>query len=178
MKAPPAGVLLIGFGNPGRLDDGLGPAAAAALERLGIPGVTVDADYQLSVEDAEAASRFALVLFVDADVAAGEPFGVQAVEPERGASFSSHSVRPAAVIGLSRELFGGRAAAFVIGIRGYEFDGFGERLSTAARQNLDAAVRFLEALLRRGDVDAMIAELNNRARGSTHGDQRCATGNT
>ena len=36
--------LLIGYGNPGRLDDGLGPALAEAVAKLAIPGVTVEAD--------------------------------------------------------------------------------------------------------------------------------------
>ena len=53
-RKAPRKVLLIGYGNPGRLDDGLGPALAAAVEKLAIPGVTVDADYQLNVEDAAA----------------------------------------------------------------------------------------------------------------------------
>jgi DNA-binding response OmpR family regulator len=44
-------VLVIGYGNPGRLDDGLGPALAETLQRLDLPGVTVDADYQLTAED-------------------------------------------------------------------------------------------------------------------------------
>ena len=34
-------MLLLGYGNPGRLDDGLGPALAAQVERLALPGVTV-----------------------------------------------------------------------------------------------------------------------------------------
>ena len=44
--------LVLGFGNPGRLDDGLGPAVVEALRAYELPGVTMDADYQLRVEDA------------------------------------------------------------------------------------------------------------------------------
>lgn len=43
-------ILLIGYGNPGRGDDGLGPALAAAIEAMELPGVTVEADYQLMVD--------------------------------------------------------------------------------------------------------------------------------
>ena len=35
-----ARVLVIGYGNPGRWDDGLGPALAAELGGLGLPNVT------------------------------------------------------------------------------------------------------------------------------------------
>ncbi len=45
-------VLVIGFGNPAREDDGIGPAVADRLEESGIDGVVVDADYQLTVENA------------------------------------------------------------------------------------------------------------------------------
>ena len=57
--------LLIGFGNPGRKDDGLGPMLARILERDGIAGLDVDSDYQLTVEDAEAVARYDEVVFAD-----------------------------------------------------------------------------------------------------------------
>jgi hydrogenase maturation protease len=158
----PAGVLVIGIGNPGRLDDGLGPAAAAAIEAQAPPGVTVDADYQLNVEDAERLGRYRLVLFIDADAAGGEPFSVHRVHPRRPVSFSTHSVEAEEVVHLAREMFGATAAAYMIGIRGYAFDGFGEQLTPAARGNLAAAVAFVMGLLHLGDVDAMAAQLEQR----------------
>ena len=60
-------ILLIGYGNPGRLDDGLGPAFAKAVEALHTPGVTVEANYQLAVEDAHAVAQHEIVVFADAD---------------------------------------------------------------------------------------------------------------
>ncbi len=158
----PAGVLLIGYGNPGRLDDGLGPAAAAVIEKLGLSGVTVEADYQLVVEDAELAGRHELVIFVDADVAAAEPFEVRPVQPREGAGFSTHSVSPEELMHLARQLFSAAATAFVVAIRGYEFDGFGEGLSDKARENLTAGEAFLAELLGCGNVKQMIAELEKR----------------
>ena len=69
-----AKVLVIGYGNPGRLDDGLGPALAAAIESAAPAGVTVDADYQLTVEDAAAVAEHDVVVFADAAVDGPEPF--------------------------------------------------------------------------------------------------------
>ena len=44
-------VLLYGYGNPGRLDDGLGPALARELAaRHPAEGVTIETGYQLQVE--------------------------------------------------------------------------------------------------------------------------------
>ena len=55
--------LFIGYGNPGRLDDGLGPAMAEAVEKLNLPGVVTDSDYQLTVEDAAEVAKYDLVIF-------------------------------------------------------------------------------------------------------------------
>ena len=69
-------VLLIGYGNPAREDDGLGPAAAQAIEKLGIEGVSVDSNYQLTVEDAASAAHHDVVVFVDATTQGKDPGAV------------------------------------------------------------------------------------------------------
>ena len=157
--APPVGpgmsgkntVLLIGYGNPGRRDDGLGPALAEAVEKLGLPGVTVDSDYQLIVEDAAAAAEHEVVVFADASVDGAEPFSFERLMPGGGElGFSSHSVEPEGVLALARDLFGATPKAYVLGIRGYEFNEFGEYLSEKAKHNLDCALRFVQALLKEG----------------------------
>jgi len=145
-------VLLIGFGNPGRLDDGLGPALAAEIERLELDDVTVDSDYQLTVEDAAAVAEHDVVVFADAAVDGPEPFSFERLEPESHLSFSSHDVEPPAVLALARDLFGARTPGFMLGIRGYEFDEFGERLSNRAQANLASALKFIEPVLRDGSL--------------------------
>ncbi len=136
--------LIIGYGNPGRLDDGLGPALAARLEALDIPGVTVDSNYQLTVEDAASAAQHDVVIFADAHVSCAPPFSFTRLEPADDAgSFSTHHVEPEAVLALAKDLFSSTPDTFALGIRGYEFNEFGERLSDGARENLDAALEFL-----------------------------------
>lgn len=172
-----ARILLIGFGNPGRLDDGLGPAAAAAIEELRLPSVTVDSDYQLTVEDAEAAARHQVAILVDADEVGPAPFSVRRLAPGRELSFSTHSVSPEAVIGMAHGLFGSDVAGYIVGIRGYEFNEFDERLSERAKANLDQAVAFLSRVLTL-DVDALINELDGRSAATAKGENPCKTGNT
>jgi hydrogenase maturation protease len=150
-------VLLVGYGNPGRLDDGLGPAVAAHFEGLGLPDVTVRTDYQLSVELAEELRYHELVLFADAAVSGAAPFEVREVTPTDGLSFSTHSVSPAELLGLGRRLFGASCRGFTVGIRGYDFDAFGERLSAHATENLAATVGFIERVLR-GDTLGLLVE--------------------
>jgi hydrogenase maturation protease len=141
MQSPAAGVLVIGYGNPGRRDDGLGPAFADALARLDLPGVRVEADYQLGVEDAADAAASKQVLFVDADTRGPAPFWVKRLSPA-GADlgFSTHSVSPEAVLALAKDLFGAEPETWLMGIRGYLFNEFGEGLSDRAAANLAAAL--------------------------------------
>lgn len=145
-------ILVLGYGNPGRRDDGLGPAAAAAVEALALPHVTVESDYQLSVEDAATVAQHEAVLFMDADRSGVEPFHLRLVAPGEPVSFSSHSLSPAGVLRLAQDLFAARPAAYLLGIRGYEFDEFAEGLSPRAADNLRAAVEFLAPFLRAGTL--------------------------
>jgi hydrogenase maturation protease len=143
----PSKVLFIGYGNPGRLDDGLGPACAQALEQKQLPDVTVDADYQLTVEDAEAVARHDVVVFADAAVNGPEPFEFKRVGRADAMSFSTHSVEPEAVVAMAQDLFGAATRAYVLAIRGYAFNEFGEGLSEQAHRNLDEALRFIEGVI-------------------------------
>jgi len=166
MSADRAEVLLICYGNPGRLDDGLGAAFAAALEGVVPAGVVVDVDYQLTVEHAAAAAEHGIVVFVDAAVNGPEPFCFRRVEPKPETSFSTHSVEPEGLLVLARELFGVEPEGYALGIRGYAFDAFGESLSAGAQQNLTAALRFMLPVLEKGnfsDVAAFDGEIGCKA---------------
>ena len=145
-------VLLVGFGNPGRLDDGLGPALADAVDAMDLPGLTVDADYQLTVEDAAEAAKYDIVVFADADTAGPEPFWVRRIrgDDDQCMSFSSHSVRPTGVLALAKRLFNAEPQAYLLGVRGYEFNAFGEGLSAQARANLAEAITYVRDVVRAG----------------------------
>ncbi|HID75992.1 MAG TPA: hydrogenase maturation protease [Planctomycetaceae bacterium] len=153
MGAPSAKTLLIGFGNPGRYDDGLGPALAEIALGWKLPSLTVLSNYQLAVEDAAAVAEHTRVLFADASRAGPEPFCIQPLKPRaEWASFSTHALRPEAVLALAHELFGAQVPAWLIAIRGYRFDPFGEGLSPQASENLRAAAAHLYRALRDGYI--------------------------
>ena len=154
-------VLLFGYGNPGRLDDGLGPAFAEAFEDRGLEGVTVDADYQLTVEDAATIAEYDIAIFVDASVNGAEPFFFEKLEVKSSASFSSHSIEPGGILGLAQELFNAKTTAYVLGIRGYEFNEFGQWLSDRAKDNLDKAIKFVETALMKRNFDELCDLIDN-----------------
>ncbi len=146
---PARRILVIGYGNPGRMDDGLGPACAAAIEARHIPGVDVDVDYQLNVEHAADAARHAAVVFADAAVEGPAPFDWRPIEARPVEGMGTHTLGPGAVLALARDIFRAEPRGYALAIRGRRFSEFGERLSDEARRHLDAAVEFLDSWLRR-----------------------------
>lgn len=144
-------VILIGYGNPGRLDDGLGPALAAHIERRALPGVRVESAYQLAVEDAATIAEYDVAIFADAATDSAGPFYFRAIAAEDGATFSTHALTPPQVLGLAHSLFGAATDGYILGIRGHVFNAFGEGLSAEARADLTAAVGFLAERLQTGE---------------------------
>ena len=144
-------VLVLGYGNPGRFDDGLGSACVEAVEALGIDGVRTHADYQLQPENALLVAEHDVVIFADAAAEGPEPLAFTDVEPRAEMSITTHHLSPAGLLGLVRDHFDARTVGFLLAIRGYRFDAFGEGLSGKARENLTAALAFLEPRLRSGN---------------------------
>ena len=136
-------ILLIGYGNPGRGDDGLGPALAAEIEALGIRGLTVDIDYQLTVDHAALIAAHDLVVFADAMIGLAVPFRMARVGDAQPTSLGSHQVSPEAALLLAGLLFGTAPPGWVLAIAGEKFGDVQEGLSICARKNLAGAVAFL-----------------------------------
>jgi hydrogenase maturation protease len=155
--------LLLCYGNPGRLDDGLGPAFGQEIEKLAPPGVDVEVGYQLMAEDVKAAADHSVVVFVDAAVKGRAPFSLRPVRPRRGFSFSSHILKPEHVLALAEDLFGNSPQGYTLGILGYKFDDFGEHLSPGAQANLSLALQFMLPVLEQDSL----AEASARPAGSS-----------
>ncbi len=136
-------MLLIGYGNPGRGDDGLGQALAARIEAACLPGVQVLADYQLTVDHAPPVAAADRVVFADALMKSDAPFEFDPVTARDTGDLTSHSLRPGAVLSLAETLFGATPRAWVLGITGTGFGEVKEGLSPDALGNLDRAEGFI-----------------------------------
>ena len=139
-------VLILGYGNPGRGDDGLGPSASAEIGALGWPHVTAHDNYQLNIEDALDVATHTVVWFVDAARSGPSPFTITTLAPAASLEFTSHLVRPEAILALAHQYYGATPRAFLMGIRGYEFE-FVEGLTAAATDNLQRAVERIKISL-------------------------------
>jgi hydrogenase maturation protease len=140
-------VLVLGYGNPGRQDDGLGPEVATVMDSLGWANLTTFDNYQLNIEDALEVAAHDIVWFVDASKTGAEPFAVHDVLPAPTIDFTSHLVRPEAILAIARQCYGSAARAFLLAIRGYEFE-FVEELTPRATENLKAALSMLTGSIR------------------------------
>ncbi|WP_420476326.1 hydrogenase maturation protease [Noviherbaspirillum sp. ST9] len=149
MTAP---TLIIGYGNPSRGDDALGPAAIEAIERLaaGHPewgDVETVTDFQLQIEFVTDLAGRERIVFIDAAANGTEPFFFGPLVAKEDASISSHALSPAALLAVYRNFHGEDAPpAFLLGIRGYDFD-LGVPLSPQAEKNLAAALSTVEKWL-------------------------------
>ena len=134
--------LLIGYGNQGRGDDGLGPLFAERIARANLPGLDVDIDYQLTVDHAMAVANADLVIFADAAMGLNEAYSLSRIEADGVTSMGSHALTPQAVLMLAATLYGREPQAHVLAIAGKEFGMVREGLSPEASTALSAAETF------------------------------------
>ena len=141
MTAP---LLVLGWGNPSRGDDALGPlfveqlcslagdAAAGRVEFLD--------DFQLQVEHALDLVRRERVLFVDTSRTCAAPFEVTALRAARDASFTTHAMSPGSVLQVYRDLYHVEPPpCTLLAIHGTHFE-LGEPPAPSALQNLTQAL--------------------------------------
>ncbi len=141
-------ILILGYGNPGRQDDGLGPLFIKKIEDLGLDNnISLDTDYQLTLETAHDLIGYNEVIFVDASMKASEPFLFELVRPNKNLIFHTHSVTPESIIQLTNNLYEAYPTAYILAIRGYKFNEFGEYITKQARNNCDLAVDFIKKYL-------------------------------
>ncbi|MCS6910758.1 MAG: hydrogenase maturation protease, partial [Anaerolineales bacterium] len=134
-------ILIIGYGNPLRGDDGLGWRAA---ERLAAewPEVETLTCQQLTPELAEPISRAARVVFLDA-AAHGPPGTIheQTLRPDTSAPASfTHHITPGMLLALSEKLFGHVPQAVLFSVAGESFE-FGQALSPPVEAALPEVIR-------------------------------------
>ena len=141
-------ILIYGYGNPGRQDDGLGPIVADLIEKENFSNVKIDSNYQLNAEDAVALADSDITVFVDAsEDEKVETFNFFEVKPDDEIGYTTHAMSAGSVLALCNTVYKKHPATYMLGIRGVEW-GFKEELSQRGRQNLELAVSFLKDLLK------------------------------
>ncbi len=161
-------VLLIGYGNSSRRDDGvaehilrrllvalgLDPESLATEEEHDQrPGLRAMLVHQLAPELAELAWRYDTLVFIDAHVAGAgwAPLEWQPLEPAVQGGMSGHHLKPGVILSLCEALYGHRPQAYMLSVLGHSFD-FGETLTPETSLLADQAVQWLLELVGGGAI--------------------------
>jgi len=149
--APPVptalSVLVIGYGNELRTDDGVGPEVVRTAERWALPGVECRTVQQLTPDLAERLSHFQRVIFVDASPATSCPqLKVGRLQPGNTREWPTHSCDPAAILGLTKTLYHRCPEGWMIAVPAFSF-AFGLGLSPRTRKLLPRTLEHLRNLL-------------------------------
>jgi len=145
-------ILIYGYGNPGRQDDGLGARfvelADAWIEKEKLTHVSTDCNYQLNIEDSSVIADYDTVIFVDASIVEDvDNYKIEAVQPnDASIEFTFHAVSTAYVVDLCRKIYNKTPQVYVLHIKAYEFE-FKEELTPKAEENMKEAFEFLKGFV-------------------------------
>jgi len=135
-------VLIIGYGNPLRSDDGLGWHASRLIaQELAGHNAEVITCHQLTPELAEPLSQSSHAVFIDAD-AQGGPGEIhwREVHPQAPASSAlTHTCSPAGLLSSAARLYGRSPQAIAVTVTAQSFD-FGDSLSPVVAAALPKVV--------------------------------------
>jgi hydrogenase maturation protease len=139
-------VLVIGYGNTLRGDDGIGPAVAEAVAALGLPGVRVIVAHQLAPELAADLAGARVAVFVDAAVR-GESVSSVRIEAAEAGAVLTHAADPRGLLALCEAVYGRCPEAHLVTAAGADFD-FRDGLSPVGRENALKALGFVRSVIR------------------------------
>ena len=139
-------ILIYGYGNPGRQDDGMGVLLADELEKWAeekkYSNISFETNYQLNVEDAEIISDKDFVLFIDASMEQIEDIVYTKVTPDDSRiEFTMHAVSVSFIVDICNKLFGKNPETYLLHIKGYEWE-LAEGITEKARINFEKALEF------------------------------------
>jgi hydrogenase maturation protease len=144
----PTPLLVIGYGNTLRGDDGVGPRVAEAVDALQLPGVRTLVCHQLSPEHAANLAVADEVIFVDASVDTPRELQFRRLAPGDTSQLMAHAADPRTMLALSRDVFGHVPRAWWLTIPAERMD-FSEELTPVAQRGCDEAVKTIQSLFRR-----------------------------
>lgn len=141
-------VLVIGYGNPLRQDDGVGWHVAERLsETADAAAVRCLALHQLTPDLAAPLSRAALAIFIDArDGGTPGSAACRLLQPAETTPESfSHRLDPPALLAATRSVYGTCPDSYLITVSGGAF-GYGEKLSLEVESAVGAVLEGVAAL--------------------------------
>ncbi len=142
-------ILLIGYGNTLRSDDGVGwYVADSIIGKLGDRIDIIKAD-QITVEMTEDIKDRKLVIFVDAHVSDKDDWlKAEEIFPDLKFGMTAHIFTPSALLALCEKIYNKCPKAYLFSIKGINYD-FGEKLSEQTKSSAETAVTQITELIHR-----------------------------
>jgi len=141
--AQPVGILVVGYGNTLRGDDGVGPRVAEAVAALNLPGVRTLACPMLTPELADPISQARVAIFVDASVDAPNEVQWRKLEPNETSQLMAHAADPRTMLALARDVFGQAPEAWWLTIPAVDLS-FREDFSPEVQRGFAEAVEKIQ----------------------------------
>lgn len=142
-------VLIIGYGNDLRGDDGIGPQVAQIVAGWRLPQVRSLPLHQLTPELASDIAGVSLVIFVDAGSGIKHKTESIKLYPHNSKEYReirSHWSDPNALLSLTHALYDSCPEAWNIIVPGVNFE-LGDRLSSVAQQGITQALTQIKYLI-------------------------------
>ena len=151
---PPACIVVAGYGNPLRRDDGAGWWVAARVAQQSGERVTVLMGQQPVPEWAETLSQAELAYIVDAARGGAPQLALRRLVAADDYSLSTaHQFDAQHLLGLTRAVYARAPEAYLLLVPAYDV-GLGQELSPRTARAVDVAVRYLTRRIRCATPDA------------------------
>jgi hydrogenase maturation protease len=135
--------MIFGIGNSARQDDGLAWAFLDEVSKQNKFKGELHYRYQLNIEDAETVSNAEKVIFVDAFAGKqNESCVFEKCKPNGEITYTTHALNPEAIIALCNDVYGVNPEAYVLKIKGKEWE-LGEGLTLVGKHNLNDAINLV-----------------------------------
>lgn len=135
-------ILLVGFGNEFRRDDGLGIKLLDFIDDISKLKVQ-----ELSLDLIEIFKDYDIVIFIDSAIQ-GDEISFKRIERKEKFSPLTHHMTCEEILFWMDALYKKSPEFYLLSIRGYDFD-FGEELSYEGRKNLERGIEFIKDILER-----------------------------
>ncbi|HQJ75268.1 MAG TPA: hydrogenase maturation protease [Bacteroidota bacterium] len=136
-------ILIIGYGNTLRGDDGIGQIIAEKIEKLNFKDIDILALHQLTPDIAGKIIEYKVVFFIDASQNTElNEVQVLSLEPSESSPKIEHAMNPEDILKLAEELYNFYPKSFCVLVPARNFS-FSESLSDLTKSMIQPAIKII-----------------------------------
>jgi hydrogenase maturation protease len=140
-------VIVIGYGNDLRSDDGIGQLIANTIKSWDLPNLKSLAVHQLTPELAANLANVNLAIFVDARInLESEDVQIESIVPTESRIIIGHTADALSLLALCQSLYNHCPPAWLVTVPGINFE-LGDRISPIAEKGIEIAIFKIREIL-------------------------------